>query len=157
MSIPIALIIAAVLLFLLIGPVSFVDDFARILGLTASQMVEATAWLSAVLGIIINAGIAQAVVRSLAKWRSRPRISAAPGYRALRMLEWVFTPKTVNRVFRPTVADMQHEHREALASGRVWKARWVLLRGRWSLVSAALAQAPFSVLKRLYEIWKAVG
>jgi hypothetical protein len=63
----------------------------------------------------------------------------------------------VRRVFLPAIQDMQHEHIEALAAGDVWKSRWVLLRGYCSLASAAVAQAPVSILKRLIELWTAAS
>ena len=60
-------------------------------------------------------------------------------------------------MFLPSIHDMQHEHVEALAAGQIWKARWVLLRGYWSVSSAMVAQAPLSLLKQLVELWKAAS
>jgi hypothetical protein len=133
---------------------AFAVDYARMWGVTVEAMAAVATGVAGILSVVRQVHLSG---WSRVKWWSRIRVSAPPGYRALRILEWVYSPKTVKRVFRPAVADMQHEHLEALASGKVWKARWVLLRGRCSLVSAAIAQAPFSLLKRLYEIWKAVG
>lgn len=89
--------------------------------------------------------------------RHRGTISLPPGWRLLRAAQWIYSNKTVEQVFLPTIRDMQHEHIEALGHGQQWKGRWVLVRGYWSLWSAALAQAPFSLLKRIVELWKAAS
>lgn len=84
-------------------------------------------------------------------------ISVPPGWKLLRFVNWIYSATTVSRVFRPPILDMQHEHIEALATGQLWKARWVLLRGYWSVCSAMVAQAPLSLLKQLIELWKAAS
>lgn len=87
----------------------------------------------------------------------RRRIATSPGWGVLHIISWVYSAKTVSQVFRPTINDMQFEHIQALAEGNPLKARWVLLRGYSSVWSAAVAQAPLSLMKRLYELWKAAS
>jgi hypothetical protein len=59
---------------------------------------------------------------------SRQRIRKPPGTRWLQFVEFFFSPKTVEGTFRPTAADWQHEHYEALKAGRYVKVRWIALR-----------------------------
>lgn len=84
-------------------------------------------------------------------------VSRAPGWTLLRLVSWICSPKTVKRVFLPAIRDMQYEHTEALAEGRLWKAQWVLVRGYCSVWSALVAQAPLSLAKRLYDLWRAAS
>jgi hypothetical protein len=102
-------------------------------------------------------GIVGGTVMRVLRPRKPSLIKTAPGHRILSVVSWLYARQTVARVFAPTIYDMQHEHIEALAEGQVWKARWVVLRGDWSVLSAMIAQAPLSLLKRLFELWKAAS
>lgn len=85
------------------------------------------------------------------------RPAQAPGFQLQRRLRWVYSEKTVKRVFLPPIRDMQREHIEALACGEIWHSRWVLVRGYWSVWSAVVMQTPLSAMKRLFELWKAAS
>lgn len=41
----------------------------------------------------------------------------------------LFDPATLERLIDPSLADLQHEHDEAVRRGHVWRARWVRLAG----------------------------
>jgi len=53
--------------------------------------------------------------------------------------------------------DSGHEHIEALAHLQLAKARWVLIRGYWSVGVAVVAQAPVSLMKLVVELWRAAN
>jgi hypothetical protein len=78
-----------------------------------------------------------------------------PGVGLRRFAELCFSKKTFTQVLEPALSDMQKEHFEALAAGRRWQARIVLVRGYWSFWSAVAAQLPISFARRVYEVWKA--
>ena len=87
--------------------------------------------------------------------RLASRVSLPPGWGLRRFAEFCFSKKTFTQVLEPALSDMQKEHFEALAAGRPWKARMVLVRGYWSFWSAVVAQLPISFARRVYEVWKA--
>lgn len=89
--------------------------------------------------------------------RSLPRIHTAPGWTLHRIADFCFSKATVESVLGPALLDLQYEYQEALSEGRIWKARWVRCRGYWSFWSAVVAQLPVSVVKRIYELWRAAG
>ncbi len=66
-----------------------------------------------------------------------------PGNRIRRLLARVCDSATLARIVDPIVADMQHEHADALREDRVWKSRWVRLAGHVALLKAmALYDSP---------------
>jgi hypothetical protein len=84
------------------------------------------------------------------------RVQAPPGRKLQAFAEFFFSRKTNSEVFEPTLRDLLDEYCEALQEKRPWKARWVCVRGYWSFWSAALAQLPISVVKKVYQIWKVI-
>ena len=101
---------------------------------------------------IPSAFVARAAVRSLDGQVSRP-----PGSFVRRILSALYSRKSFERVFAPTLADMQLEYFEALSEGKPWKARWVLVRDHMALLSACLLRGLFGLLKVALEIWKAAS
>lgn len=57
------------------------------------------------------------------------RLARPPGARLEQLVDFVCSRKTRDRVFLPIITDFRSEHFDALADGRVWKARWVRVRG----------------------------
>lgn len=93
----------------------------------------------------------------LSRWKSmlRPRVvKSPPGLKLRRIGDFFFSRATFEAVLEPTLADLEDEYQAALFEGRTWKARWVKIRGYWSFWAAMAAQAPLSMIKRLFEIWK---
>lgn len=103
------------------------------------------------------AAMASRIWAKMFKALSRPRIHTPPGCTLHRIADFCFSKATVESVLGPTLRDLQYEYQEALSERRVWKARWVRCRGYWSFWSAVVAQLPVSVVKRIYELWRAAG
>ncbi|HLL47388.1 MAG TPA: hypothetical protein VK399_11810 [Longimicrobiaceae bacterium] len=77
-----------------------------------------------------------------------PRLYRAPGFRLLRIAEFLFSSKVFAEMLQPPIVDLQTEYIEAVAEGRKWKRRWVLVRGYWSVACAAVkASSVLSALK----------
>jgi hypothetical protein len=64
------------------------------------------------------------------------RVAAPPGSRLFAFVDFFYSSKTVNLTFLPILADWRTEYYEALKQGRLWKARWISVRYRYSFVAA---------------------
>jgi hypothetical protein len=84
------------------------------------------------------------------------RIQRAPGFRLRRFAEFLFTRRTFELVLEPVLRDLLDEYYEALGADALWKSRWVCVRGYWSFWSAVFAQTPISLVKKVYQVWKAI-
>jgi hypothetical protein len=113
----------------------------------------ATWWFMKILYSIKSPGARRESMRNL--FSREPRIYRSPGWVLGRFAKTCFSKKTFIQVLEPTLSDMQLEYFEALAAGRRVKAFMVLVRGYWSFWSAAASQLPISLLRRVYEVWKA--
>jgi hypothetical protein len=76
-------------------------------------------------------------LRRLRQKKDSPRIDAAPGHTLLAVARWLYPVRTVEEVIEPSVADLRFEYNEALAAGRRGQAKWIRLRGTWSILEAA--------------------
>src|ERR1044072_1750745 len=76
-------------------------------------------------------------------------ISAAPGSSLLSLVEFLFSPYTVEHTFKPIVADWRTEFFDALHKGRYWKARWVRVRYTFSFVMAMGLSKVFSLVRSI--------
>lgn len=56
------------------------------------------------------------------------KIKKAPGTLPLSIVEFFYSPTTVEETFKPLVADWQMEYFDALSQKRRWKARWISFR-----------------------------
>ena len=63
--------------------------------------------------------------------RNRPKIKSPPGTRLLSVVEFFYSPKTVEEVFKPLIADWRTEYFDALKQNRTVKARWISARYRY--------------------------
>lgn len=52
---------------------------------------------------------------------------------------------------------LREEHFETIVMGRIWKARWVWLRGLWSFWAAVGMDIPLSVIGLIRKIWVAAN
>lgn len=77
-----------------------------------------------------------------------------PGWLLNRFADFVYSKKTVTEVVNPILSDMQVEYCDALAENRIWKARWVRIRGYWSFWKA---MALFNILRAVADIWRKVS
>ncbi len=74
-----------------------------------------------------------------------------PGQILLAIAEFLYSKRSYSSVLEPTIRDLQEEHYEALCAGRLWKARYALMRGYWSFWSAGLAEFSGAVLRKLLK------
>lgn len=91
------------------------------------------------------------------KVTSKPSLVRPPGSRVYAVLDFVYSRKTMERVFAPGLADMRDEYFAALAACRPWKARWVVLAYYWSVVKMIPLHAIVALGKEAFEIWKWFG
>jgi hypothetical protein len=131
--------------------------FDREVSRHARELAEAVVKLgnARVHGIPLVASIFASGVTVTIKAPSR-QVYLPPGAMALRLLAWFVSPRTIERVYGQTVADMREEHIEALAARRPRRARWISIRGHLSLLITSLELLPISLARRIYEIWKAI-
>jgi hypothetical protein len=62
-----------------------------------------------------------------------------PGCRLRAFAARFCSPRTLDRLIDPVIADLQAEHRDARAAGRIWTSRWVIVAGYFSLLKAVSA------------------
>jgi hypothetical protein len=82
------------------------------------------------------------------------RIIRPPGSRLNWLADFFCSPKTMKRVVSPILSDLQTEYCAALAEDRIWKARWICVRG---YISFWKTLAWHTVAKSLMQIWKISG
>jgi hypothetical protein len=81
-------------------------------------------------------------------------LSKLPGAILLTTVDFLFSPITVEKTFKPLVADWRYEYFEALKQGRTYKAHWISIRYRCAFVWAMSLSKVFSLLKQLKSISK---
>lgn len=81
------------------------------------------------------------------------RVALPPGYWLRRLAEPTFHSQTYERVFEPLIADLEHEHAEALSKGQTWRARWIVVRSYVDFALTAVAH----VASRVREAFKDVN
>lgn len=57
------------------------------------------------------------------------RVSSPPGTTLSSIADFFSSKKTRKLILTPIIADMQEEYFDALMADRIWKARWVRIRG----------------------------
>ena len=67
---------------------------------------------------------------------SRRKVRNSPGSTLLRIADFLYSPVTVEKIFKQEVADWRLEYFEALQEGRHWKARWISCRHYWAIAKA---------------------
>jgi hypothetical protein len=88
------------------------------------------------------------------KRRSTRRIKGAPGNVILRVVDFLYSPKAVEEVFRPLVADWRFEYFEALQQKQKLKARWINVRYLYSFIIVIGLRRLSLLLKSLLTISK---
>ena len=68
--------------------------------------------------------------------RTAGSFAATPGSMWLSLVDFLYSAKTVEKVFKPIVADWRKEYFEALKAKRMLKARWISFRYYWALLKA---------------------
>jgi hypothetical protein len=77
-----------------------------------------------------------------------------PGGRLRGFAARLCSPRTMDRLIDPVLADLQAEYRDARAEGRMWKSRWVRVAGYFSLLKAVSAYGCHRFLQPLHD-WPA--
>ncbi len=75
------------------------------------------------------------------KEKNEPGLILPPGAWLRDMLHVIYSPTIAERVFDPTIADMQLEWQEAMIHDRTWLANWIQVRGVLTVLLTVLAQA----------------
>lgn len=109
---------------------------ARVLGKRESDLLS-------LLKIVFLVAALQSVVRS-----SRVRMQEPPGSMWLSLVDFLYSRSTVEKVFKPIVADWRTEYFEALKAKRMLKARWISFRYYWSMLKAMGISQVLQLLSR---------
>ncbi|WP_437758413.1 hypothetical protein [Sorangium sp. So ce1389] len=118
-------------------------------------LVVATAILLVVAAVIF--GVLYAALqhsRSQSIKRRRRRITGPPGCRLHALAGFFYSRKTMERVFDPMLADMRSEYFEALANGRIWKARWHRVTYYWAFVKSIGLHSVLSLAQEIVSMFK---
>ncbi len=73
-----------------------------------------------------------------------------PGSRLRALAARVCASRTMTRLVDPVLADLQHEYEQAIGHGRVWRSRWIRLRGYSTFLLAML-------LHTVRLVWQGAG
>ena len=84
----------------------------------------------------------------------RTRLRKPPGGNLLRIVDFLFSKRTLSLTFTPLVTDWRIEYFEALQEGRVWKARWISFRYYWAFAKACGLSRVGEVLGRIAVLHK---
>lgn len=87
----------------------------------------------------------------------RSDIARPPGHWWLRFTEFVYSRETFENIFQQTIADLRHEFNNALTKGRVWKARWIRLRGYLSIINTVVTHGVAKIIRQLVWIIHLIG
>jgi hypothetical protein len=79
------------------------------------------------------------------------RIYRPPGSTLHSLSDFFCSPKTMERVVQPILSDLESEYCMALAEGRIWKARWICVRG---YISFWKGVGMHTLAKNLVQLWK---
>lgn len=87
--------------------------------------------------------------------RDVSKVALPPGYWLRRLAEPIFHSQTYERVFAPLIADLEHEHAEALSKGQTWRARWIVVRSYVDFALTAVAHVASRVREALKDVNRA--
>lgn len=66
----------------------------------------------------------------------RRKVREAPGTTLLRIADFLYSPATVEKIFKQEIADWRVEYYEAVKNNQTWKARWISCRHYWAIAKA---------------------
>jgi hypothetical protein len=67
----------------------------------------------------------------LVRYEKKRRVKRPPGFRLLHFVEFFYSRKAIEEVFKPILADWQFEYYECLKENCLWQARWTTFR--WTI------------------------
>jgi hypothetical protein len=88
---------------------------------------------------------------------SAASIARPPGFWLISTAEFLMSKKQFCTLVVPTIADMREEYYQALAQNRIWKARWVRIRGTWSFFAAIRNDRLLAMVSFFIKAWKSVN
>ena len=77
-----------------------------------------------------------------------------PGTYFSKIIGFIYSKKSKERIFDPIISDMHQEYFEALDQGRKWKMHWIHIRGIMNILIATIYDLPFFVLDKIINILK---
>jgi hypothetical protein len=80
-----------------------------------------------------------------------------PGHILLTISEFAISKRLYALVCVPIIFDMREEYFEALSLNRPCKARWVLIRSRYSFFAAIGLDRAFAFVTFFVKAWKSVN
>lgn len=80
-----------------------------------------------------------------------------PGSLIVLIAESICSNKSFKGIVMPAISDMREEYFEALSQNRIWKARWVRVRGTWSFLAAMGLDRVFSVVSLCVKVWRSAN
>jgi hypothetical protein len=80
-----------------------------------------------------------------------------PGGFLLICSEFILPKNYYTNVALPVVVDMRGEYFDALSQNRIWKARWVRIRGTYSFFAAIGLDRAFAFVSFFIKAWKSVN
>lgn len=87
--------------------------------------------------------------------RNRVAIAAPPGHFLMRLVSLLSPKSVLRRMIEEPLADMRDEHYEALANGSAKQARWIVVRGYFSITRAVALHVGFwAIVGKVIEMWR---
>jgi len=85
------------------------------------------------------------------------RLHYPPGVAVAGFLRFVFSKRAFDSVFAQGIVDMRIEYVDAIASGYMWKARWVVFRDHLGLALTTGAYLGTVIVKKVTGIWRMIS
>lgn len=76
--------------------------------------------------------------------------------RLIRIIQWLYSSRTVDEIFEPTINDIRHEYRRAVATGHRRLAYWVVFRGYCSVGAAVVAHGRGTLIGQIVKLLVAI-
>lgn len=104
--------------------------------------------LALILGFFAIVGSLIGVIRFLIGIKlGATRIANAPGARYLAVVDFLYSPRTVEETFKPIIADWRFEYFNALSQKRRIKARWISIRYYYRLAVVMGLSNAYALIK----------
>lgn len=129
-------------------------------GLFLTWMFDRLGWDVTVLILFSAATIVPTAITVASIFRAlsirSTKLRSAPGTKAIWILDFVFSKKAMDEVFRQCVVDMRDEYFTALDQGRRYKGRWIVVREHIRLLNVVAQYLCISFGKQIAVIWKTI-
>lgn len=75
----------------------------------------------------------------------------------MHIVKFIYSVKTVEKIFQPIASDWEREYFEALHEKAHWKARWINMCYWLTFLGTMLAHAVSTVGRKVRNIWQLTG